>query len=1022
MTTRLSLKRDLGTRADVSALSRARILGFGAFALMRIHLVVLVVVAASVLLSARRHAQAEQYESGLPPAGCWTMEGGSPARSGASRLPGIRDGVLEAWSQTIGEDGASIDEEPRVWDYRIYVSVRSPKHMSLHVLGLSNGKPLADPVTVESNLKLEPSVWNDIVLIRTGSRSLGAFRLAEGTLEEIWSVETDGDVFSPMLIDGDVFALVGTDIVCWSVRDEKQPRWRAKGDYRGPLACRGYTVLAKVIDDQGNLYAVPLYRDHPLERKRLFLRTLSSADRGQLGNMGTLAIHDKQVFAHFPVPFRSKEDNSARHVMWLRRLDEFGELQKLGWIDHMKLPVEVGTSWITRDRDKRNRVQLIFCELAEGKTDVYTSFSLSQGKYHRSYATTPRPCTAVEGCVYSGERAFDPVTHKILWNTGKDARFRLVPGHNTLLSVRGLRQLVALRSKGTAGAPLFVGPSSVIGTKDATEPVRTRGIVYFDDDSWHEGDYEISLNGATLTTVTERKKREKRKPFDVGRVLFALDENHALVYVASPMEIERLLGRYHFYRHQKAYVKFARDAFRTGDPKLMGKFLRGAENRGATRKELKFPYKQQQALIKRPRKISAKKVKALNDAEAALRKQDAAITDAAMVSTIDDPRWPIRKMYLRRLLKRDKPPAKAVAMVRERVPAFLMPKGEFNALEWLDLVDQFQHTTIQQLKPPEGESSDLTRVEREFGSARLTWRKDLVALEANQLLIMSPLAKPERIAGCLSLGTLVCDALEQVFESGKAVRTDPWPLMLRLYENKDEYMHAWLQPNTPSSYKKRMEDSAGHFDPSAGISRIYFPPDRRGWASVMDTYAHELTHHWIAERCPLFRDQDRGRVSGGAGYWIVEGIAEFIESFRWDLENRSWDPRNPYSFPLDIVGSIDPEHLYNWDTFFAISSTSFWKLDSEKTRCHVPMRWRMGREYPLDDTLLFYCQAGATCHYLYQASPELRTAMLNYVRDHYTGKHKPGKHDIERVFGMSAAELGKRVVDYARSALKPGAK
>ena len=69
---------------------------------------------------------------------------------------------------------------------------------------------------------------------------------------------------------------------------------------------------------------------------------------------------------------------------------------------------------------------------------------------------------------------------------------------------------------------------------------------------------------------------------------------------------------------------------------------------------------------------------------------------------------------------------------------------------------------------------------------------------------------------------------------------------------------------------------------------------------------------------------------------------------------------------------------------------------------------------------MFYNQAAATVHYLYHAGPELRAAMLRYVAEHYKGKTT--KDSIQKIFGMSATDLGKRVIEYAKQQTQPPAK
>ena len=62
---------------------------------------------------------------------------------------------------------------------------------------------------------------------------------------------------------------------------------------------------------------------------------------------------------------------------------------------------------------------------------------------------------------------------------------------------------------------------------------------------------------------------------------------------------------------------------------------------------------------------------------------------------------------------------------------------------------------------------------------------------------------------------------------------------------------------------------------------------------------------------------------------------------------------------------------------------------------------------------LFYEQAAATCHFLYNAdSGKQRGALLEFVRSYYTADEK-GMNVANRL-GMTPEELGAAVVQYAQ--------
>ena len=82
-----------------------------------------------------------------------------------------------------------------------------------------------------------------------------------------------------------------------------------------------------------------------------------------------------------------------------------------------------------------------------------------------------------------------------------------------------------------------------------------------------------------------------------------------------------------------------------------------------------------------------------------------------------------------------------------------------------------------------------------------------------------------------------------------------------------------------------MEWTAGHYSPLDRVERIYLPADDDEFRSVMNTYAHELTHHWLSMR--WLGKGNMGRAAVVPGYWIVEGFARFIEDQAMEMGRRA---------------------------------------------------------------------------------------------------------------------------------------
>jgi hypothetical protein len=418
-------------------------------------------------------------------------------------------------------------------------------------------------------------------------------------------------------------------------------------------------------------------------------------------------------------------------------------------------------------------------------------------------------------------------------------------------------------------------------------------------------------------------------------------------------------------------------------------------------------------LLDKPRKTDAARVDKLRAREEALKAQVTTAVSAATAHYLEDPRPAVRRGLLELTLRKQPDHPAAAAIVRARIPEFVRVGKTFDAPEWLGICDVLDRVEIRPVEVPQVPEKELTPGQRELGAARHYWRPDLVGLESDQLLVMTSLANPRPLAVCLALGETVCDALEEVFQEGDRARDARYPLLLQLFETREEYIkHRVGAQRVDPHAKKQREWSAGHYSPNAGLSRIWIGDDENAFSEVRDTYAHELTHHWMRERCPLFDAHEVRLKEKVGGYWFVEGIAVFLEGFRWYLETGTWDAHNPRAEHLASVAMADSGDLMPWASLFATSGKSFNHLDGE-ARGKVPQRWRLGWHTVFSERNAFYAQAGAAVSYLYHHSPATRTALLRYARDYYTGKQSRPDGAIQAYFGMTAAELGRRIEAYA---------
>src|SRR5204863_569308 len=140
-------------------------------------------------------------------------------------------------------------------------------------------------------------------------------------------------------------------------------------------------------------------------------------------------------------------------------------------------------------------------------------------------------------------------------------------------------------------------------------------------------------------------------------------------------------------------------------------------------------------------------------------------------------------------------------------------------LEWLDVVEASAQAPLAGVAARD--SGEMTPDERTLAAARATWRRDLVGLRSDRLLLVTPVASPGRIARCLSLGESVCTRLDDLFGVSPAAaaaggrRLDP--LVIHLYESKEEYVRESVGGQPGSGERSFVESTLGHYSPADAV-------------------------------------------------------------------------------------------------------------------------------------------------------------------------------------------------------------
>jgi hypothetical protein len=452
----------------------------------------------------------------------------------------------------------------------------------------------------------------------------------------------------------------------------------------------------------------------------------------------------------------------------------------------------------------------------------------------------------------------------------------------------------------------------------------------------------------------------------------------------------------------------------TNDATLIGDVVAEALLRGVDDKELAGAVRHQVSLAKgslSARPAEAQRARAEIDGIGRLQASLAWSRVAKLPAAAP---FAVRAALLGLVLERDAEHGEASAEVKRFLPADLPQLPAFDATQWLGFAAAHQQTGLRFVtEPADGAQPD--REQQELARLRETWRKDLMGVVSDRLFVVAPVTVPAAVSRCLSMGELVCSVLERMFAPRGSVRAGAQRLEVLLFESREEYLAKAGQREDDKS----LQWTAGYYSPEESLSRLFLPSGEEGLRYVMQTFAHELTHHWLEERGPRLEPvaEKRETLLVQKGYWIVEGFASFVEDFVWDLDARACEEQNPRSHRLDLLAHTDVEQRLPWAKAFGISHAQFATRLDKKSEMVVPSTWRLGRYFSFSAAAVFYAQAAATCNYLYHAEGgKHRAALLDYVLAYYSGHGD--RLGVADAFGLEEVELGQRVVAHAQAVVR----
>ncbi len=958
-----------------------------------------------VWLSASVASQGAPVDGSVSPVDTWYTQGGCASRSGATLTPPVVGDLAPAWSF---EAKGTIESEPLVWNRSVFVASRDTKGRAwIEWVDLETGERVAKK-NFKTDVSLDPSIWRNRLVVRSGRKKLSFFRLSKGAITKINDYRAQQELSAPLLFETDVFVFEGDAMVSLK-SGRSSANWRRPGRFRGRPSLYGDMVYGLQYSPGGEVHLLQVDRvDGEVRRKRI-----AGAYPGVPGfdQEASVQIFDGVVLAHHAAPVQSSSGQSFRAAYWASNADQ------PALIDCLVPMVQAQGKCLGFLGGDPGGLQHLELSSSARKGSLLAL----PGKRPKLFEDIVAPSLAGGGVAYLGSMALDVVDYEVLWRIDGRTRFPLVPARDTVLVVRGDATLVALCNRDLSRAEVQVLASPTSAHRIATEALILRNGDVLD------GDCEVDWEAATV------QHGASTIPF--ADVLLMLDDEGRLLIATTGSALDFAVRGLGMARAAPAYAALGQAGVTTKDAVFLARIAAKARAMGAEDDSLLNLEKRVEAWSNKPLKnIDKKTVAALEEREREVERIRANTAFELLQGLGDVGSERLKLELLRITLRESGDHEEAFKEVWKRVALSAAAgveagEGELvrgilardreqpsakRALGWIEylLVADAHPTSFY--APPQA-TAGLTKDQRALGRATTRWRKDLVGASSGDLRILTPLADPEVLAQCLATGHLVTSKLDEMFALEGATGDGRPPLTLYLYESQEEYQAQSAKRGEGEEGATKYR--AGHYSVQDNLQHVYMPSDKDARDRVLRTYAHELTHNWAQMRCPLYEvsELDLSNLHR-AGYWIVEGLARFVQEFRYDFEVGLIDPFNPRAGCFDTLANA--RALHNWKNLYGLSGATFASLKHEP-RHSVPLEWRLGHNAALSDASLFYAQAAATVHYLYHAEKgRYRERLLRYVAAYYTGKD--ARLDIQEAFGISGIELGERVEAFSREMLAQG--
>ena len=417
----------------------------------------------------------QELEAGaLAPPGAWTTHGGCAAHTRQSASAPPLGGVALAW--TLGIEG-TLEGEPLAEGNHVVLSyLKSDGQRALLLADLRDGARVGEERVFETDLPLEPTLWNGFVVVRSDARALTGFRMTWTGLHPRWTWFPSAELGPPLLFEDELYATTGDRLVRLEA-GSLEPVWEAPGPYHGRPALRGQHLYLPGLDDQDAASVCVLERATGRELSRT-APVQAPGNEPHRPDHSFVAAMRETLFLYLerPLPWTRTLDTHSLGLPNPPPLSpgaSAGRSQPVAFLFHLAQAADSPSGWFGLKRSEDGPTSWVRSRGGKG-----AFVTVASPEHHARLTAYRSPPSVAGGVLLLGPVAVDAQSLRVLWRVEGDVLGPVIPLQYKLLVVRDART-VELWSESRLGDGVelpFVEP--FVGDQrftDATAVIEERG-------------------------------------------------------------------------------------------------------------------------------------------------------------------------------------------------------------------------------------------------------------------------------------------------------------------------------------------------------------------------------------------------------------------------------------------------------------------------------------------------------------------------------------------------------------------